>query len=74
MAPNEKELAVLRWIRAGCPNGVMEGDTFKISAAALRSRGLIRTAGRGVRWHAEITERGLEYLKEIRRQRAKQDQ
>jgi len=37
---NESQVAVLRWITAGSPRGVMEGYAHRISAAALRSRGL----------------------------------
>jgi hypothetical protein len=34
---NDRQLAVLRWINDGCPEGVTEGEAHKISAAALRS-------------------------------------
>lgn len=44
---NETQMAVLRWIAAGCPNGVMEGHEHRISAAALRTRELVRISGRG---------------------------
>jgi hypothetical protein len=46
---NDKQFAVLRLVAAGCPNGVMQGESHKVSAAALRSRGLVRTSGRGPR-------------------------
>jgi hypothetical protein len=58
---NDRQLAVLRWIEAGCPHG-MDGQAYKISAAALRARELIRTSGRGERWRAELTDRGRAYL------------
>jgi hypothetical protein len=58
----EAQVAVLRWVGDGCPSGVMENDFHRISAAALRNRGLVTTAGRGATWTAEITPSGREYL------------
>jgi hypothetical protein len=55
---NDKQSSVLRWIGDGCPDGVMEGYHHRVSAAALRSRDLVRIRGRGPSWHAELTERG----------------
>jgi hypothetical protein len=55
---NETQLAVLRWIADGSPAGVMEGHGHRVSAAALRSRGLIRISGRGRTWRARITAAG----------------
>lgn len=40
----------------------MEGDSHRVSAAALRSRGLVKTSGRGPTWKATITQEGSEYL------------
>jgi hypothetical protein len=37
-ALNERQLAVLRWIRDGCPAGVMTGYTYKTTALALQGR------------------------------------
>jgi hypothetical protein len=59
---NEKQLTVLRWIDAGCPDGVMEGYAHRVSAAALRARGLLTISGRGPTWTANITKAGREYL------------
>src|SRR4051794_24835095 len=59
---NQKQLDVLQWIADGCPDGVMEGLHHRISAASLRTRGLISTRGSGPSWSAEITEAGREYL------------
>ena len=59
---NQPQLAVLRWVADGCPDGVMDGSTHRISAAALRSRGLIRVSGRGRTWSATITDAGRAYL------------
>lgn len=61
---NDRQMAVLRWIGEGCPEGVMQGEGYKISAAALRARELVRTSGHGDRWRAEITDRGRAYLAE----------
>jgi hypothetical protein len=47
VALNEAQAAVLRWIAAGSPAGVMEGYTHRISASALRTRNLVRISGRG---------------------------
>ena len=46
---DNKQVAVLRWVAAGCPDGVMQGESHKVSAAALRSRGLVvrQAEGRG---------------------------
>ncbi|MFZ1155542.1 MAG: hypothetical protein WAN93_11615 [Solirubrobacteraceae bacterium] len=60
---NEKQLEVLRWIADGSPQGVMDGDSHRISAAALRNRGLVTTSGRGQTWAARITTAGRTYLK-----------
>ena len=59
---NDKQLTVLQWIADGCPPEIMTGTTHKISAAALRSRDLVRISGTGSRWRAEITEAGCAYL------------
>jgi hypothetical protein len=60
------QVAVLRWIADGCPDGVMpNGYHHRISAAALRSRGLVTINGRGPTWAAAITTAGSEYLDEV---------
>lgn len=59
---NKAQVAVLRWVADGCPDGVMDGSAHRISAAALRSRGLIRVSGRGRTWSATITDAGSAYL------------
>lgn len=61
----EQQVEILRWISKGCPAGVMEGDAPRVSAAALRRRGLVTTSGRGSTWSAEITEAGHEYLTKV---------
>lgn len=61
----EKQVAVLRWIADGCPAGVMLDEFHRISAAALRSRALVNTSGRGPTWNAKITSIGREYLRDV---------
>jgi hypothetical protein len=61
----EQQISILRWISEGCPDGVMEGDSHRVSAAALRRRGLVRTSGRGPTWSASVTEAGREYLEKV---------
>jgi hypothetical protein len=59
---NEKQLAVLRWIAEGCVGGVMDGNSHRISVAALRKRGFVKITGRGPTWSAQVTAAGREYL------------
>lgn len=61
----ENQVGLLRWVAAGCPDGAMQGDSHRISAAALRNRGLLTTSGRGPTWSASITPAGSEYLKQV---------
>lgn len=58
----QAQVDLLRWIAEGCADGVYEGDRYKISAAALRNRGLVRTKGHGSSWKASITKDGRKYL------------
>jgi hypothetical protein len=60
-ALTEQQVALLRWVAAGCPHGEAEGS-YRISAAALRRRGLLTISGRGPAWSAAITPKGREYL------------
>lgn len=53
---NESQEAVLRWVADGCPPGIMEGYSHRISAAAPRSRSLVRISGRGKTWRAELAQ------------------
>jgi hypothetical protein len=55
---NPAQLGVLRWVAAGCPDDRYEGHSHRVSAAALRSRGLLHTTGHGPTWRASLTERG----------------
>ena len=62
---NEVQIAVLRWISEGCPDNGVDGVSARISAGALRNRGLVRTTGRGPTWRASITADGKDYLQQV---------
>src|SRR5581483_2969071 len=62
---NEAQVAVLRWISEGCPDNGIDGIPARITAGALRNRGLVRTSGRGPAWKAVITPAGSEYLRQV---------
>jgi hypothetical protein len=63
---NDVQVEVLRWISEGCRDGVVaDGVSARISAAALRNRGLVRTSGHGPSWKAKITAAGTEYLQQV---------
>jgi excisionase family DNA binding protein len=57
---NEKQRQVLAWVVGGCPPGVYPDDDFshRVSARALKNRGLIELRGHGASWRATPTERG----------------
>lgn len=61
---NERQLEVLRWIADGCPEGkwAENDNAHKISAAALKFRGLATITGRGRAWTATVTDAGMHYL------------
>jgi hypothetical protein len=61
----EQQVSILRWIGDGCPARVMEGDSHRISAAALRNRGLVKTSGHGPTWTAKLTDAGRAYLAQV---------
>jgi hypothetical protein len=62
---NEVQIAVLRWVAEGCPDNGVDGVSARISAGALRNRGLVRTSGRGPTWKATITAGGKDYLQQV---------
>ena len=62
---NDLQTAVLAWIGDGCPAGVFDGTAHRVTAAALRRRGLVLTDGRGDAWCAELTDAGREYLDQV---------
>lgn len=61
----EQQVGLLRWIADGCPDGVMDNDWHRISAAALRRRGLAKVSGKGATWNAIITDAGRSYLASV---------
>lgn len=62
---NQRQLEVLRWIVAGCPDGV-EGDLHKTSAIALRNRRLVTVSKKGGIWRAEPTAAGRHFAEQER--------
>lgn len=56
------QLEVLRWIAAGCPEGVMQGFTYKTTAIALQNRRLVTVSKRHGIWSASVTDDGRHYL------------
>jgi hypothetical protein len=61
----EKQVRLLRWIADGCREDTAGDDYYRISAAALRNRGLVKTSGRGPTWTATTTDAGREYLAKV---------
>lgn len=55
---------LLTWVSKGCPEGVYEGASHRVSARALHNRGLVRVSGRGASWTAVITPQGKQRLKD----------
>lgn len=58
---NAAQAAALAWIVEGCPDGAYPDGSYahRITARALRNRGLIEISGHGATWRAVPTERGL---------------
>ncbi|WP_125130754.1 helix-turn-helix domain-containing protein [Microbacterium sp. 10M-3C3] len=57
---NPGQQVILQWIVDGCPPGVYPDDEFshRVSARALKNRGLVEISGHGKSWRAVPTERG----------------
>jgi hypothetical protein len=55
---NERQQAVLDWVGQGSPDGVWPDSTYKVSAQALQSRGLINITKRRGHWSAQLTDKG----------------
>lgn len=57
---NLRQIAILDWIKDGCPDGVYEADdtSHRISARGLANKGLVKISGRGPAWTAVVTPRG----------------
>src|SRR4051794_19605840 len=60
----ELQVAVLRWIEDGCQDAVANAS-YRISAGALRNRGLVVTSGKGPTWTASTTRLGRDYLRDV---------
>jgi len=59
---NQRQLDVLNWINAGCPDGRWTDYTFKTTAQSLASRRLVTVSKRGGTWKAAILPAGAHYL------------
>jgi hypothetical protein len=55
---------LLRWVAAGCKDGVYEGSSHRVSARALHNRGFLQVSGSGATWSAQITADGTRRLQE----------
>jgi len=56
------QVAVLQWIADGCPDGVMQGHSYKTTAVALQDRRLVTISRKGGTWRATLTQGGGYYL------------
>lgn len=59
---NKRQIAVLHWVRQGCPSDVWETSVYKISCVALQNRGHLRISKRRGQWNATVTEAGQHCL------------
>jgi hypothetical protein len=57
-----RQVEVLQWIGEGCPDGVWRDFTYKTTAYALASRGLVTVDRRRKQWSATLTDDGQFYL------------
>lgn len=55
---------LLDWISKGCPDGIYEGSSHRVSARGLHNRGLVHITGTGKTWTAKITAEGTRVLTE----------
>lgn len=55
---------LLRWVAAGCQEGVYEGSAHRVSARALHNRGFLSVSGSSATWAAAITPKGTRRLQE----------
>lgn len=60
---NKRQVEVLHWIAAGCPEGVWKDFSYEVRAYALQDRGLAKVDRRRHQWAAEVTEDGRYYLR-----------
>lgn len=59
---NDRQVDVLRWVADGCPDGVMEGYSYKLTARALHDRRFVVVTRRRGGWQASITDEGRAFL------------
>jgi excisionase family DNA binding protein len=57
-ALSDRQLAVLRWVADGCPSGVWPDETHKLTARALKNRGLVEISRPDRKWFATLTDAG----------------
>jgi hypothetical protein len=57
-----RQVEVLQWIGEGCPEGVWRDFTYKTTAYALASRGLVTVDRRRKQWSATLADEGKFYL------------
>lgn len=57
-----RQVEVLQWIGEGCPAGVWRDFTYKTTAYALASRGLVKVDRRRKQWSAALTNEGQFFL------------
>jgi hypothetical protein len=55
---------LLGWVSRGCPAGVYEGTSYRVSVRALHNRGLVKVEGSGRTWAAQVTADGERLLRE----------
>lgn len=55
---------LLEWLAKGCPDGVYEGTSHRVSARGLHNRGLVRVTGKSKSWTATTTPEGTRVLTE----------
>lgn len=55
---------LLRWVGAGCKDGVYNSSSHRVSARALHNRGFLQISGSGATWTAQITADGTRRLEE----------
>ncbi|AMB40202.1 MULTISPECIES: hypothetical protein [Paenarthrobacter] len=55
----------MKWVDDGCPDGIFDGYSHRISARALADDRHITITGKGPTWTAKITQLGVELLKGI---------
>jgi hypothetical protein len=53
---------LLRWIDAGCKEGVYEGTSHRVSARSLHNCGLAHVTGKSATWNVIITPEGTRLL------------